>query len=69
MTQALFDTASIRGWMLGVSSVMGWLAIVAVLVVGAVDVNAGERERRRGGGRGHRLPAANRAGAPPRPLL
>ena len=41
MTQSLFDTAAIRGWMLGISAAMGWLSIVAVLLVGAIDVRAG----------------------------
>lgn len=41
MTQSLFDTASIRGRMLTISSAVGWVAIAAVLVVGAVEVSAG----------------------------
>jgi ATP-binding cassette, subfamily B, bacterial len=41
MTNSLLRTASTRGWMLGFASATGWLAIAAVLFVGAIDVMAG----------------------------
>lgn len=41
MTEAQFETARIRGWMLGIASASGWLAIGGVLVVGALDLVAG----------------------------
>jgi ATP-binding cassette, subfamily B, bacterial len=41
LTAALFKTATTRGWMVGVSSGTGWLAIVAVLFMGAIEVAAG----------------------------
>lgn len=41
LTHSLLRTASVRGWMLGFASATGWLAIAAVLFVGAVDVIAG----------------------------
>jgi ABC-type multidrug transport system fused ATPase/permease subunit len=41
LTSSLLRTASVRGWMLSLASATGWLAIAAVLFVGAVDVMAG----------------------------
>jgi ATP-binding cassette, subfamily B, bacterial len=41
MTDALFDTATVRGWMLGIASATGWLAIGGVLLVGALELVAG----------------------------
>ena len=41
LTASLYETASTRGVMLGVSAAAGWLAIVAVLFVGALEVANG----------------------------
>jgi ATP-binding cassette, subfamily B, bacterial len=41
MTEALFTTATVRGWMLGTASATGWLAIAAVLLVGTLELVAG----------------------------
>jgi ATP-binding cassette, subfamily B, bacterial len=41
MTSAQFETARIRGWMLGIASATGWLAIGGVLLVGALELVAG----------------------------
>jgi ATP-binding cassette, subfamily B, bacterial len=41
MTAAQFETARIRGWMLGIASATGWLAIGGVLLVGAIELVAG----------------------------
>jgi ATP-binding cassette, subfamily B, bacterial len=41
MTASLFRTARLRAIMLGVSTLMGWAAIVAVLFVGTLEVVAG----------------------------
>jgi ATP-binding cassette, subfamily B, bacterial len=41
MTAALVETARIRSWMLGVASATGWLAIGGVLLVGALELVAG----------------------------
>ncbi|MBE0477373.1 MAG: ABC transporter ATP-binding protein [Coriobacteriia bacterium] len=41
VTRSLHDTARTRGWMLGISSATGWLAIFCVLLVGTIDVASG----------------------------
>jgi ATP-binding cassette, subfamily B, bacterial len=41
MTSSLFDGASVRAQMIGIAAAAGWLATVAVLYVGSVDVAAG----------------------------
>ena len=41
LTKTLYETATTRGLMLGISSATGWLAIVAVLFVGTIEVAAG----------------------------
>jgi len=41
VTRSLYETASTRGLMLGISAGTGWLAIVAVLFVGALEVANG----------------------------
>lgn len=41
MTESLEKTARIRGRMLTISSATGWLAIVGVLTVGAIEIAAG----------------------------
>jgi ATP-binding cassette, subfamily B, bacterial len=41
MTDSQFETARIRAWMHGIASATGWLAIGAVLLVGALELVAG----------------------------
>lgn len=41
LSESLTDTARLRGRMLAISSATGWLAIVAVLFVGALEIAAG----------------------------
>lgn len=41
LTRSLVDTSNTRGVMLSISSATGWLAIVAVLAVGTLEVMAG----------------------------